>query len=243
MKYLFFLLLFCASSVKGQMVKQLNMQITEKSVVKDSSGTIYPYAIWMKLMQTGNYGLKPSSIDNPTDEFILYEFTQKDKEAIMSRSPKPKESPFFVTGSPFGKFKSTDINRKKWNLQELTGKIVVFNFWFINCPPCKREIPELNKLVEKYKDRSDVVFIAIALDDKYDLNKFLQTTPFNYTIIDGGRWIAADFGINSFPTNVVVDQQGIVQFHANGYSMSLPNWIDKTIAGLLEKSSGAVQPK
>ncbi len=117
----------------------------------------------------------------------------------------------------------------------MKGKIVVFNFWFINCPPCKREIPELNKLVEKYKDKNDVVFIAVALDEKSDLKDFLKTTPFNYTIVDAGRWIAAEIGINTFPTNVVVDQNGIVQFHATGYSLSLPSWIDKTIVSLIEK--------
>lgn len=156
-------------------------------------------------------------------------------EEMIKRTPKPKESTYFVTGSPFGKFKTTDINRNKLNLQEMKGKIVVFNFWFINCPPCKREIPELNKLVEKYKDRNDVVFIAVALDEKSDLKDFLKTTPFNYTIVDAGRWIASEIGINTFPTNVVVDQNGIVQFHATGYSLSLPSWIDKTIVSLIEK--------
>ncbi len=226
--------LFSSQTLQAQ-AKQISL--TEKSIVKDSSGTVYPYAIWSKLIQSGNYAIKPISFVDPNDQFILYVLTEKEKEEMVKRTPKPKESTYFVTGSPFGKFKTTDINRNKLNLQEMKGKIVVFNFWFINCPPCKREIPELNKLVEKYKDRNDVVFIAVALDEKSDLKDFLKTTPFNYSIVDGGRWIVSEIGINTFPTNVVVDQNGVVQFHATGYSLSLPSWIDKTIASLIEKAN------
>lgn len=241
---LFILGLFSTQALQAQSLQAQpkKMSLTEKSIVKDSSGMIYPYAIWSKLIQSGNYSLKPVSFNDDNDQFILFELTEKDKEEMIKRTPKPKESTYFVTGSPFGKFKTTDINRNKLNLQEMKGKIVVFNFWFINCPPCKKEIPELNKLVDKYKDRNDVVFIAVALDDKSDLKDFLKTTPFNYTIVDAGRWIAAEIGINTFPTNVVVDQNGIVQFHATGYSLSLPNWIDKTIASLIEKGSTSTVP-
>jgi len=237
MKLVLAILTFGVLSISALQAQPKKISLTDKSIVKDSSGMIYPYAIWNKLMQTGNYGIKPVSLTDFNDQFFIYELTEKDKEEMIKRTPKPKESNFFVTGSSFGKFKTTDINRNKLNLQEMKGKIVVFNFWFINCPPCKREIPELNKLVEKYKDRTDVVFIAVALDDKSDLLDFLKTTPFNYQIVDGGRYITQGFGINSFPTNVVVDQNGVVQFHATGYSLSLPSWIDKTIVSLIEKAS------
>ncbi|MDP3392291.1 TlpA disulfide reductase family protein [Sediminibacterium sp.] len=237
--------LFSTQALQAQnlQAQPKKMSLTEKSIVKDSSGTVYPYAIWSKLIQSGNYSIKPVSFVDNNDQFILYVLTEKEKEEMVKRTPKPKESTYFVTGASFGKFKTTDINRNKLNLQEMKGKIVVFNFWFINCPPCKREIPELNKLVDKYKDRNDVVFIAVALDDKSDLKDFLKTTPFNYTIVDGGRWIASEIGINTFPTNVVVDQQGLVQFHATGYSLSLPSWIDKTIASLIDKGSSQSVPK
>ena len=53
------------------------------------------------------------------------------------------------------------------------------NFWFINCPPCRAEIPELNKLVDSFKTNDKVVFIAVALDDKQSLETFLEQSPFN----------------------------------------------------------------
>lgn len=243
MKFLTILCLFVALNCQAQVVQQKQLKITEKSIVKDVNGTVYPYNVWTQLMQTGNFSLKPTSLSNPKDEYIIYELTEKEKEARYERMPKPAESPYFVTGQPFGKLKTTDIERNKINLQEMKGKVVVINFWFINCPPCRKEIPELNKLVEKYKDNKDVVFIAIALDDKYDLKEFLKTTPFNYSIVDSGSWIASQMGIKGFPTNVVVDQEGNVQFHADGYSLAIPKWIDKTIDALLDKNVPNTQPK
>ena len=141
MRIFILLLIFGLFSIQTLQAQAKQISLTEKSIVKDSSGTLYPYAIWSKLMQSGNYAIKPVSFVNPNDQFILYELTEKEKEEMIKRTPKPKESTYFVTGSPFGKFKTTDINRNKLNLQEMKGKIVVFNFWFINCPPCKREIP------------------------------------------------------------------------------------------------------
>jgi thiol-disulfide isomerase/thioredoxin len=106
----------------------------------------------------------------------------------------------------------------KFNQKDLVGKVVVLNFWFINCPPCRREMPELNELVEHYKAEKDVVFLAVALDMRYAIQEFLKTSPFNYNIIDNGRFIAGKYGINLFPTHVVVDRQGKILFHTSGYA-------------------------
>jgi thiol-disulfide isomerase/thioredoxin len=149
--------------------------------------------------------------------------------------PKPMDSKFFRTGQTISSFKEKDINGVKYNLKELQGKIVVLNFWFINCPPCRQEIPHLNDMVESYKDNKDVVFIAVALDEKYDLEQFLKTMPYNYNIIDKGRYIAQQYGINAYPTHVILDKQGKVIFHTSGFGMGTVSWLKKSIeAGLNE---------
>ncbi len=62
-----------------------------------------------------------------------------------------------------------------------------------------------------------------------EIETFLKNIPFNYQIIDKGRWLASNYSINSYPTNVVIDKEGIVKFHSTGYSLQLPYWIEKTI--------------
>ncbi len=207
--------------------------ITENSIVKDTTGTVVPYDIWTHLMLTGRYKIK-SQKDSP--EFVIYRLSDEEYEKVLENLPKPPESKFFRTGGKFVHFKTTDINDNKINTKDLAGKIIVLNFWFINCPPCRMEMPELNKLSDTYKSDSSVVFFAIALDKKYDIEQFLKNTRFGYTIIDNGRFIADQYNITSYPTNVIIDQKAKVYFHSSGLSTSTVPWLKKSIDKL--KSSG-----
>ena len=203
--------------------------LDETTVVKDSIGRILPYAEWQKLFQSGNYNLKMENNQDENSAHVIYEMSPAEKEARMLRMPPPRESGFFVNGEKIASFKASDMTGKKVQLKDLIGKVVVLNFWFINCPPCRKEIPELNKLVAQYADNPDVVFVAIALDERYDLKKFLKDNPFNYRIVDDGRYYANQYNLNLYPTNVVVDRTGVVKFNASGYALNTPWWIKKSI--------------
>jgi len=72
---------------------------------------------------------------------------------------------------PAAPFSVTDIKGNTYTSEELKGKVVVLNFWFIGCAPCRIEIPGLNEMVKHY-DKEEVVFIAFALDGKEELKKF-----------------------------------------------------------------------
>jgi thiol-disulfide isomerase/thioredoxin len=199
--------------------------------VRDSAGTMYPTAIWQKLVSTGKYTVRVNA-DRKTA--VLVSLSEAEIESRLAKMGKPHESNFFTTGRNISLFSEKDINGTKFNQKDLVGKVVVLNFWFINCPPCRREMPELNELVEHYKTEKDVVFIAVALDMRYVIQEFLKTNPFNYNIIDNGRYIAGKYGINLFPTHVVVDRQGRILFHTSGYALNTVAWVKKAIVAGLE---------
>jgi len=204
--------------------------LDENSIVKDSTGFQYPYIIWRNLFQSGKYGIKSMRIANAAKhEFLLYAFSGKELAERMERMPKPRETTIFKTGTKLRNFKATDITGKKYELKELAGKTVVLNFWFINCPPCRKEIPELNILVSQYQDNPDVVFLAIALDEKYEIKEFLKKSPFLYNIIDRGRFLSDQYHVKLYPTHVVLDGQGVVKFHSDGLANNTIYWIGKTI--------------
>ncbi len=207
--------------------------LTDKSIVKDSSGSVYSAEIWRKLLLTGYYTIKAENPGKAGSDFILIRLTEEEKQKRESRAPKPKESTSFVTGKEVSSFSTTDINGKKYKLKDLKGKIVVLNFWFINCPPCRIEILELNKIVQTYKDSSGIVFLAIALDNRNDLKEFLKTNPFNYTIIDDGRFIAQQYDVKAYPTHAVIDQQGKAYFHTTGTGSHTMYWLKKSIEELM----------
>lgn len=115
----------------------------------------------------------------------------------------------------------SDFNPKK-------EKITVINFWFIECKPCKMEIPELNKLVEKYKG-TDVEFLAIALNKPEQLKDFLKKTDFDYTVLSIEEQKTIALGIQGYPTHFVLNQQGQVVYKATGLSPESINNLDKAI--------------
>ena len=214
-----------------------SFKLDANSVVKDADGSTYPYVIWQKLLQTGEYAIKPGGdLKAEKVEFLIYRMTEEEKEAKKKRKletaasmSKPRVSEAFREGDKFRFDKMKDLNGLKYDFKKDTGKVVVFNFWFINCPPCKQEIPELNELVAKYKENKDVVFIAIALDDEYALKNFLKLMPFNYNIVGDGRFYSDKHGVKSYPTHVVVGKDGLIKFSTIGLASNTVYWVEKTI--------------
>ena len=237
MKNLYFLLflLMIGTSLFAQQVVQTRTTLDETSVIRDSTGFQYPHAVWKKLMQSGNYGIKIGKRTGTDMEFIIYELSAAEKSKRMESFPKPRETNNFKTGTKLSNFRFTDLKGNRYNLKELTGKVVVLNFWFINCGPCRQEIPDLNKLVLKYKDNPDVIFLAIALDSRADVKEFLKKTPFLYNITENGSYLTESYGVQGYPTHVVLDQEAIIKFHTAGLAMNTIYWIDKTIENTLKQ--------
>jgi peroxiredoxin len=234
-----------------------SFRIDNHSVVKDSTGKQLTYKEWSNLMHTREYVLLPENMEDTKTAFILRKKDEHEvryinpqsaastvgtpvnapkqaspeeaREQYMASLPKPYESAYFNTGEIMEPFSTHDINGNKIKLKDLRGKVVVLNFWFIGCLACMQEIPELNKLVDDYKDNASVVFLAIALDTRYDLKKFLKQTEFKYDIIDDGRYIASGYKIGLYPTSVILNKEGKVAFHTVGFAVNSPYWMRKTI--------------
>ncbi len=128
-------------------------------------------------------------------------YLQKIKEKADKDSDKKIRAPAF---------KVTSLKGENFNLDALRGKVVVLNFWFIGCAPCRVEIPGLNKLVDEFKDQ-EVIFIGFALNDEKELNEFLKTTKFRYHIIAKSGKIAKQYQISGYPTHIIVNKNGYIE--------------------------------
>lgn len=206
---------------------QLNL---EDMNVSDSLGTLLPTQLVRQLLSTGKFTVR---IDKDHKTGILLPISEEAYQARLLAMPKPRESEFFVNGKSISAINEKDMDGKRFNLKEQKGKVVVLNFWFVNCPPCQMEMPQLNALVDSFANNPDVVFLSVALDERYDIVDFLKSHPFKYRIIDGGRYITNGLGIKSYPTHVVLDRAGKVVFHTSGLAPNTVFWIKKSIeAGL-----------
>ena len=130
-------------------------------------------------------------------------------------------------------FQVSDLEGNRHNLAELQGKVVVLNFWFIQCRPCIQEMPELNELVEKYADQ-EVVFLAFATNSAPDLKAFLKKRDFDYHIIPDSRKIAEEYGVQGYPTHVVINPQGAVTYRTMGLSPFTVGEVEESIEKALK---------
>ena len=136
-----------------------------------------------------------------------------------------------IDGSILEELSFEDINGNKHTLESLKGRIVVLNFWFIQCKPCVKEFPDLNKLKMKFKDKS-VDFFAVTWNDKNSLIKFLETNKLNYTVVPDGKLIQK-FKIPYYPYNIIIDKKGKVEYVTDVLSLNLMNKIERKINKLL----------
>ncbi|WP_299272494.1 peroxiredoxin [uncultured Psychroserpens sp.] len=132
-------------------------------------------------------------------------------------------------------FDVVDLYGNKISLSALKGKIVVLNFWFVNCPPCKDEIPELNKVVAKYKTNDDVVFIGFVLDKKDKLNRFLSQTQFDYKPIPNSKNIANQYYVYAYPSHIIIDKNGVISHIDVGLKEGNISLLDAKITNTLNR--------
>ena len=204
-------------------------EVTKTSIIKDSTGKTYDYTACMVALNSGEYELKPINLNSSNDGFLLLHLSKEEQVKRLTESQRPPESTDFTTGKKFSSFDATDIEGNKVKTEDLKGKVLVINFWFISCYPCRFERPYLNQLVNEYKSDKDVVFIAVSLDPKAKLEEFLKTNPFNYTIIPDGNKIVKKIPLTSYPTHVIVNKEGKVVFHTVGYNAVTGYWMRKII--------------
>ncbi|MEO7213775.1 TlpA disulfide reductase family protein [Mucilaginibacter sp.] len=204
----------------------------KNTVVTNAGGVPYKYAEWHSLFATGKYKLKPVHEESDSTAFILTLRNEKtEHKDFAALTPTPAS--FFKKGNSFLLLTMEDANGNKIAAEDLKGKIVVVNFWFIACPPCRYEMPELNRIVDSYKNSSDIVFLAITFDKKEDVKRFLKVSPFKYKVIPESMPLFSYYGVDSCPASIVVDKTGVIVFNSLGYNEgSVPFWIDKTIKQL-----------
>lgn len=105
-------------------------------------------------------------------------------------------------------FALTDLEGKSWKLSELTGKVVLLNFWATWCPPCNRELPDMQALYEKYKDQG-LVILAVSDEDLGKVKPFIAKRKLTYPVLlDPGRKVNDMFDIEGIPKSFVYDREG-----------------------------------
>ena len=178
---------------------------------------------FMAKIGTGKYiPLQLISNDSLT-YYQLYKFEEtvdKDINNAISQWGKQDFAYFQTEGKELPNFNFVDLSGNIYTKQNTKGKILVLKCWFLACSPCVKEIPELNVLVEKYKNQKDIIFVSIAKDEANEVKNFLSKHPFSYANVAGKtKYLEDSLAINSYPMHFVIDRKGLIVRKTNDHKV------------------------
>ena len=105
-------------------------------------------------------------------------------------------------------FSLKDISGKSWTFSELRGKIVLVNFWATWCPPCRKEMPDLQALYERFGSKGFVV-LGISDEELAKVEPFIGERKVSFPVLlDPGRKVNHEFVVNGIPRSFLYDRDG-----------------------------------
>jgi len=105
-------------------------------------------------------------------------------------------------------FKVMSMDGNIINLANLKGKKVFVNLWATWCPPCKAEIPSIEKLYSKV-DKQKTAFVLLSLDEKFDMAKqFAKTNNMQLPIYYPAEKLPAMFNTDGIPATFIFNEKG-----------------------------------
>ena len=127
------------------------------------------------------------------------------------------------------------MNGANLRLQEQRGRVVMVNFWATWCGPCRQEMPQLNRLYEKYH-AAGFVLLGINVDD--DTSKAAEvagklgvTFP---VLLDTDKTVSKLYELSTMPSTVIIDRDGKVRYVHRGYLTGYEDNYEKQIRELLK---------
>ena len=130
-------------------------------------------------------------------------------------------STLIKTGNAAPAVSFTDATNKTTSLADYKGKLILLNFFATWCPPCRAELPRVQKEIwERYKDNPRFALLAFDREEGYDkLTPFKQSNNYTFTMLpDLGRNVYKQFATQYIPRNVLIDENGKVIYQSIGYS-------------------------
>ena len=105
-------------------------------------------------------------------------------------------------------FTLSDLAGKPWTLKELRGSVVLVNFWATWCPPCRKEMPDLETLYQRFGQKG-LVILAISDEEAGKVRPFMAEHHVSYPILlDPGREVNELFHVEGIPKSFVYDREG-----------------------------------
>jgi peroxiredoxin/outer membrane lipoprotein-sorting protein len=121
-----------------------------------------------------------------------------------------------LTGKNAMDFELKDLQGTQVRLSDYRGKIVLLDFWATWCPPCRKELPSIEKLHRQFAGK-DVVVLGINDEDSGTVKGFLKKNEYTLpTLMDSKKNVHRMYGARAIPTVIVIDRNGVIRVHYIG---------------------------
>ena len=131
---------------------------------------------------------------------------------VSTETQKPDLNRLAPAGMTFRK-----ENGELLNLSENKGKVYFINFWATWCPPCRAEMPSINKLASKIEKKDKISFIMVDVDNKMNESvKYMQKNSFNLQVYSSVSPILEQIFNGTLPTTIIIGPHGNIVFHHTG---------------------------
>ena len=156
----------------------------------DEREPAYPYVELATLVRYEHVNASPEIAENEQYRAAMAQLESDDRK---------REHPEFTL---------TDLSGKSWKFSELRGKVVLVNFWATWCPPCRKEMPDLETLYQRFGPKGFVV-LGISDEDAAKVKPFIEERRISFPILlDPGRKVNEAFVVNGIPKSFVYDREG-----------------------------------
>ncbi len=143
------------------------------------------------------------------------------------------EMPWTALAKPLPDFQMSDAGGKTWRLADLKGKVTLVNLWATWCGPCRTELPYLEKLFNKVRDRKDLTVLTLNTDDNLGLIlPFLQENKYTFPVLPAAAYVDKLVPELSIPRNWIVDADGVLRQERIGFGPGGDKWVDEMIASM-----------
>lgn len=195
-------------------------------------------------MCTFNIGILPYEYGYDMTYYTINQGIDKDifrinpDEVIPTEDNEPKnqvKNELIETGTIAPDF-STELNNNNIiQLSDLKDKIVILDFWYLGCPPCHQAMPELIDIQNQF-EANDVIVIGINPYDRVGLiNDLFENKEVNYFSSFLTQDIAELYGVQSYPTTIILDKEYKVSKVLVGWNKNFKSDIINTLESLIKR--------
>lgn len=129
--------------------------------------------------------------------------------AIVQAMEKKKEPdlPGLEVGGKAPNFMLQNLEGENVSLSDYKGKKVILNFWATWCPPCRKEMPALEKFYQQ--NNNEIEILAVNTDTNNDVADFVKSMNLTFPILlDHKTNVSGQYDILSLPTTYIIDEKG-----------------------------------